>query len=106
MQLTHTRDGYGKGVSRWFSEYLRQVGVYVKYKKTFHSFRHTFATNLSHNGINDHNLKALKGHSEDSITFGTYVKRGNAKMLYNALVNHLDYDVDLSPLADSKFIIR
>lgn len=105
-ELTLNRDGYGRAVSRWFSDYLKPIGVYVKHRKTFHSFRHTFGSNLAHNNINDHNLKALMGHSEDSITFGTYVKRGTPTKLYSSLVNHLKYDLDLSHLKNSKYVIK
>ncbi len=94
---------YGTYVGRWFNErYKKSVGINVK---VFHSFRHTFGTNLSHNGINDHSLKALMGHSEDSITFGTYVKRGTPKKLFKDLAENLDYDLNLNHLKNSIWTI-
>jgi len=92
-------------VSRWFNERYKHA-CEVDPKKNFHSFRHTFMTNLSHNGINDHALKALAGHSEDGVTHDTYVKRQQVNQLHKALVDHLDYGVDLSHIKDHKFAIR
>jgi len=96
---------YGPYVSKWFNERFRpSVGIPGGIGKVFHSFRHTFGTNLSHNGINDHSLKALMGHTEKSITFSTYVKRGAPQKLYKDLVDHLDYkDLHLSHLVNSKY---
>ncbi|MCF8075810.1 MAG: site-specific integrase [Desulfotignum sp.] len=98
--------GYGGYVSRWFNErYKKDPQVNLGERKTFHSFRHTFGTNLSHNGINDHSLKALMGHSEKGVTFDTYVKKRPVHVLYRDLVDHLDYTgVDLEHLRDSKWV--
>lgn len=103
-ELSRGRDGYGKNVSRWFNETFRiSCGITKESKKVFHSFRHTFATNLAHNDINDHSLKALLGHSESGVTFEFYVKPGTAQKLCKALVDHLDYGIDLSHLKASKY---
>jgi integrase len=97
---------YGVYVSRWYNErFKKSLGFPTGEGKDFHSFRHTFGTNLAHNEINDHSLKSLMGHAEDSITFSTYVKRGAPTKLYNALVKHLDYGINLDRLKDSKWTI-
>jgi len=97
---------YGVYVSRWFNErFKKSLGFPTGEGKDFHSFRHTFGTNLAHNEINDHSLKALMGHAEDSITFSTYVKRGAPTKLYRALVDHLNYRIDLDHLKNSKWTI-
>ena len=104
--LKPRKDGrYGPSVSRWFNDrFKKSLGFPTGKGKDFHSFRHAFGTNLSHNGIGDHDLKALMGHSEDSITFNTYVKKGTPAKLYKALVDHLDYGkVNLGHLKGSKW---
>jgi integrase len=61
--LQRATDGYGVYISKWFNDrYKRPCGI-TDINKNFHSFRHTFGTNLSHNGIDDHSLKARMGHS-------------------------------------------
>ena len=69
----------------------------------FHSFRHTFGTSLSHNGLNDHHLKTLMGHAEKGTTFNTYVKKTEIPMLHDELVKHLEYVIDLEALKRSKW---
>jgi integrase len=98
-------DGYGRYLSRWFNgRYKKAPQVNLGEKKTFHSFRHTFITNLAHKGINDHSLKTLVGHTEKGVTFDTYAKKRTAQLLYRDLVDHLDYSgVDLGHLKDSKW---
>ncbi len=100
--LPKASDGYGVYVSRWFNERYK-ASCKIGQGKVFHSFRHTFGTNLSHNGINDHSLKALMGHAEKGTTFDTYVKRGTAQKLYTDLVEHLNYGIDLEHLKGSKW---
>lgn len=102
--LPRATDGYGVYISKWFNDrYKRPCGI-KDTNKNFHSFRHTFGTNLSLNGIDDHSLKALMGHSESDVTFGIYVKRGSAKKLYDELVKHLDYGINLGHLKGSKWV--
>lgn len=101
-ELKLGRDGYGKNVSSWFGRYRDKLKL--DEDKVFHSFRHTFATNLAHNDINDHSLKALMGHFESGVTFDFYVKRRTPTKLYKNLVEHLNYGIDLSHLKNSKWV--
>nr|NJM03416.1 site-specific integrase [Desulfobacula sp.] len=100
--LGKSGDRYGTYLGRWFNErYKVLVGVT---DKEFHSFRHTFSTVLSHSGIDDHSLKALMGHAEDSITFGTYVKRGAPQRLLADLEQHLNFGINLDHLKGSRWV--
>ncbi len=75
---------YGPYVSTWFNDrFKKKLGFETNTGKDFHSFRHTFGTNLGHNEINDHHLKALMGHAESGITFDYYVKRGTLRPCIN-----------------------
>ncbi len=106
-ELKLSRDGYGRTVSRWFSEYLKLIGVHVKHKKTFHSFRYTVSNALYQNGMNDHDSNALTGHGEDTVKFSTYVKCGTMPKLHNGLVKYLYFEgLDLSHLKSSKWVIK
>jgi len=68
--LQRAANGYGVYISKWFNDrYKRPCGI-IDINKNFHSFRHTFGTNPIHNGIDDHSLKALMGHSEGDVIWG------------------------------------
>ena len=46
-ELKHsTEKGYGKTSTKWFTNYMASLGIPRNGKKTFHSFRHTFANAL------------------------------------------------------------
>ncbi len=96
---------YGPYVSKWFNERFKtSLGFPTGAGKDFHSFRHTFGTNMGHNDVNDHHLSALMGHAESGITFNFYVKRGTPPKLHQSLVEHLDYGIDLDHLKGSRWI--
>lgn len=88
-ELKPTKDGYGTHISRWFNQRFKpQCGI-VEQKKTFHSFRHTFITHLAQQEVNDHMLKRIVGHSEESITFGTYSKGFPADQLMRQVIMNI-----------------
>jgi integrase len=62
--------GYGKAAGSWFNErYLGgQLGMHRDGKKTFHSFRHNFATALQQVGAPDRVRNQLIGHSRGDTT--------------------------------------
>jgi len=101
-ELNPGRDGYGQMVTRWFRRYRVRCGI-TSGAKVFHSFRHTVTTQLAHSSVDDHLIRAIVGHSESSVTFGTSVKKYPVKLMYEALVKSLNYDVDLDHLKASKY---
>ncbi|HEX2859077.1 MAG TPA: site-specific integrase [Alphaproteobacteria bacterium] len=58
--------------SKRFSRYLTAIGI--KHKRlSFHSLRHTFIDQAARQArLPDHLIKALVGHADHTITFGTY----------------------------------
>lgn len=62
----------GDITSKRFSRYLASIGI--KHKKlSFHSLRHTFIDQTARQArLADHIIKALVGHADHTITFGTY----------------------------------
>lgn len=71
--------------SRQFARYLIAIGI--KHKKlSFHSFRHTFIDQAARQArLPDHMIKALVGHADQTITFGTYGGRMSMEELAEAI---------------------
>ena len=65
-ELTKTRDGYAKHLSRHFNEkYLRAVGVWERTVKVLYCTRHTFVNALYQNKVDENVIKALLGHEKE-----------------------------------------
>lgn len=72
-ELKHTKDGYGKAVSNWFSRIRKSLNmVNLKPKLDFHSFRGTVATALQRNDIPEYRVSAILGHEADTESFARY----------------------------------
>lgn len=89
--LHQRRDGYGQVISKWFSRFKNRRGI--SRGKTFHSFRHTFITNLKHAGVDPFMIHELDGHAIASETMGRYGKRYTAEILLREAVLKLDYGI-------------
>lgn len=102
MNLTQGARGYGKNFSNWFLKsghgkgFLRAC-VTEDAKKDFHSFRHTFINGLKQAEVQEVMIAELVGHTNESLTTGTYGKRYQPEKLIKAL-QVLNYGVDFSPL--------
>jgi integrase len=107
-ELKEERDGFGRAVSRWFNkDYKEACGIAQEgnRKKTFHSFRDTFATHLAHKKVDDKMLKQTLGHSDDgSTTFNTYVDDYPPDLILREVIGRIDYEVDLDHLKRSEFV--
>lgn len=75
--LTYSpQNGYGRNAGRWFNErFLPELGLGGQ-GLVFHCLRHTMVTRLAQAGVEEPLLKALVGHSQTGVTFGTYFKEG------------------------------
>lgn len=75
--LTYTEhEKWGRELGRWFNgSYLKGLGLKTK-KKTLHSLRHSFITNLSIAGIEGANIKSMVGHEPDTVTTEVYTHYG------------------------------
>jgi len=107
-ELKKRRDGYGQAASRWFSRYKEHCGIVEGPggKKDFHSFRHTVSNKLKQVSAEHFPTQELLGHSTGSITFGRYGKRYSPKLLKEQVVDRLVYDIDLSHLKKSRFVVN
>lgn len=100
--INRSHDGYGQTVSKWFAYYRKTLGI-TGPDKVFHSFRHTVISKLAHNSVDEHIIKAIAGHAENTVTYSVYVKDYPVKPMYEAIVGALQYDVDLDHLRVSKY---
>ena len=99
---------YGHYPSKWFNERYkkRKCGIDDK-KKVFHSFRHTVTNHLKQKGVNDNMLAELIGHELPGETLGRYGKKYQPEVLYENVVQHVDFEglgLDLSHLKRSKYV--
>ena len=65
-ELTKSRDGYAKKVSRHYNEkYLPAVGVWERNVKVLYCTRHTFVNSLYQNKVDENVIKVLVGHEKE-----------------------------------------
>lgn len=104
-ELTLKRDGYATSVSRWFSRYRDECGIQAPPRtKSFHSFRHTFDTNLKYSSVDGVMCNELMGHAVEGMR-GIYQKRYPVSLLLKDGCMKLDYGVDLSHLKNSRYAV-
>ncbi|MBY6034007.1 site-specific integrase [Marinobacter daepoensis] len=94
-ELAAGRDGSGQVASKWFKRYRHRVGVTAS-TKTFHSFRHTVATELSYAKCPDYEIGDLLGHKQQGVTTGTYRKEFHTALLAKT-VERLDFNIIWPP---------
>jgi integrase len=105
-ELRQHRDSYGQTVTKWFGRYRERCGIVAeKYRKTFHSFRHTVAKRLREANVPDSQIAQLIGHEEGSET-SRYGKRQSPRLLKERAVDQLSYSFDLSHLKKSRLVVR
>jgi len=106
-RLKRVRHKYGHSLGNWFGKFKKRSGITAQPgKKAFHSFRHTFINRLLQKDVPEHIIKQLVGHSDKSITTGLYGKRFDPKKLLIDAVVKLDFDIDLSHLKNSKYVLK
>lgn len=75
-ELTYDpRNGYGRKVSRDFAQVTKTLGIWVKRKKVFHSFRGTLNGRLLRLGMSQELRDYALGHTNDSMNVQHYAKR-------------------------------
>lgn len=66
-----TKDGYSRPIGDWFNrEYLVKLGIYIKTKKVFYSFRHTMTSALDRAGVMDYITEQICGREAGNNTLG------------------------------------
>jgi integrase len=101
--VPYRHDSYSQYYSRRFTAFKDNCGVGKG--KTFHSFRHTFATCLKHNDVDYQIRGALEGHSTGTDIMERYAKDYKPSKLKRDGIDKLFYEgLDLSHLKRSRFV--
>ena len=91
--LNKDRDGYGRNISRTHTSFLKRIGIHVEQSKVFHSYRHTFITNLLQNGVREEIVNGLDGHKQKTMSTTIYFKGGfPSEVLYEEGISKLKFE--------------
>lgn len=94
QSLTHSRDGYSKNASSWFSRFREAHNLKIDGKKQdFHSFRHNVSDFFKQQDVPDTQAAAILGHADQTITYGRYGKDLQAEKLIK-LIDILDFSTE------------
>lgn len=94
----------GHYMTKWFGEYRDGLGIAKT--RTFHSLRKNFSNNLAIHDVPIGMIKRLDGHSLASdVTEHHYIQDIPVTKL-EVYIKRLDFGVNLSPLAGSRFVPR
>lgn len=96
-ELKQRRDGHQTDASRWFRRFRDSVLPKAsEERKSYHSFRHSFADCLKQQGLPKSPVAALMGHSEANETYGRYGKAYVMETL-EPVIEQLKYDINVKP---------
>lgn len=87
------RKGYGKAAGKWFNErYLgNELGIPRNGQKTFHSFRHNFATALGSLGVETTTKSDLMGHARGDVLVDARYDKGAVIERHETAINRIAY---------------
>ena len=96
FELPYVKEsGYGRKVSRSFSERTDKLGIHIKRKKVFHSFRSNLNGTLMRLGMPTEPREFIMGHKNDSTNVGSYGKQLSDRpyeLMYEWMCK-VDYDI-------------
>lgn len=106
-KLKRVQNKWHHAYGQRFGKFKNRCGIVApSRKKTFHSFRHTLIDFCKQNDIEEKHVQEFVGHKNRKITYGVYGKLFNPEKLYKKIVSKLKYNIDLSHLKSSKFVIQ
>jgi len=76
--------GYGRAMSKWFSYFNRRF-LSDNPRLVFHSLRHSFASNLHDQGVEQEIIMQIMGHHDVSVS-ARYCKRAKLSVLLSAVI--------------------
>lgn len=117
LTLGKKSKGLGDYASKWFNErYLLSIKLDKrsadgKQGVSFHSFRHSFVTNLDKavikgNTLNDSERHYITGHEQEGIRNKTYNHMGVNLQRLKTFVDAIDHEIDLSNISFRRFLRR
>lgn len=79
------KEGWGRKLTRWFSDiYLPHLDLKTD-RTSFHSLRHTAITTMRQSGVDNHIVRALVGHEAEGVTEQVYNHNYTLPQLHNAI---------------------
>jgi len=106
-KLIRVNNRWGHAFGQWFGKFKKRCGIEAPpRKKVFHSFRHTLIDFCKQNDIEEKHTGEFVGHRNRKITYGVYGKQFKPQKLYKKIVTKLNYDIDLTHLKNSKYVIK
>ncbi len=103
LKKTENTSQLGKQPGKQFSAVVN-VALQNPGKKSLHSLRHTFADFFKVNGLQTDMFRQVYGHDNPELAVKQYGSRFPVKLLYEEVIEKLDYKLDLSALKNSKYI--
>lgn len=100
---TDPLNGYRR-LTAWFNVYLKSLKIHQdEYRrKVFHSFRHTFITELQRLNVPLEVRQSIAGHSAKCITIDVYGEKSQLETMKEA-IDKIDYGIDF-PVLDETVI--
>ncbi|MBC8442984.1 MAG: site-specific integrase [Proteobacteria bacterium] len=106
-ELTLGRDGYTKNPSKFFNDYLRELGIKSAVEKyDFHSLRHTCNNSLLQKDVNEEHRNDYLGWSQIGMSKKVYGKPFEPSILKKRCSNVISFPINWNDLkVDWKLII-
>ena len=77
-------------MGRTHTKFLKRMVIHVEKSKIFHSYRHTFITNLLQNGVREEIVNGLDGHKQKTMSTTVCFKGGfPSEVLYEEGISKL-----------------
>ena len=98
-ELTLGRDGYTKNPSKFFNDYLRELGIKSVTKKyDFHSLRHTCNNSLIQNDVIEEHRNDYLGWGQTGMSKKVYGKPFEPSILKKRCSKNISYKVKWNDL--------
>jgi len=95
---------YSSQPGKWFGRYKKRLG-FPTGTKVFHSLRHSLTDNLKQQMVSPLIIDELTGHAHSGESMSRYGKPYVVKTLYEEAISKLNYQIDLSHLKNSKYVV-
>lgn len=91
-------------ISKWFGGFLTKLGIQSdgERRKVFHSFRHTFITELQRIGCPLEIRQSIAGHTSGVITIDVYGEKTQLEKMYE-WIRRIDFNIDIPVLENTAF---
>jgi integrase len=104
-ELVKINTNYGHKLGERFGEFKKSIDLEeAEGVKDFHSLRHTFSNFFKQKKKQGDPFEQTFGHKLKKMSAERYGGRFPAAMCFDEVISHLDYGVDLSHLAKSKYV--